>query len=103
MTPVVPHIWLDERGVAWIDDTNIKVIEVAAEWRYGRMHPEEMVYQHYGKPDITQVFAALAYYHDHRTEFDLEMERQHLDFTRRWLENLNSPIRQKLRAMGKLP
>lgn len=22
------HIWLDERGVAWIDDTNTKVIEV---------------------------------------------------------------------------
>ena len=26
-TPM-PHIWLDERGYAWIDDTNTKVIEV---------------------------------------------------------------------------
>ena len=26
-TPM-PHIWLDERGRAWIDDTNVKVIEV---------------------------------------------------------------------------
>jgi len=23
-----PHIRLDERGVAWIDDSNVKVIEV---------------------------------------------------------------------------
>ena len=26
-TPM-PHIWLDERGRAWIDETNVKVIEV---------------------------------------------------------------------------
>ncbi len=30
MTPVaLSHIWLDDRGVAWIDQTNVKVIEVA--------------------------------------------------------------------------
>jgi hypothetical protein len=23
------HVWLDERGVAWLDDTNVKVVEVA--------------------------------------------------------------------------
>jgi uncharacterized protein (DUF433 family) len=103
MTHVAPHIWLDDRGRAWIDDTNVKVIEVAGEWRYHRMHPEEMVYQHYGKPNLTQVFAALAYYHDHRDEFDAEMDRQDAEHERLRAETLDSPGRRKLRAMGKIP
>ena len=27
-TAITPHIWLNEEHRAWIDDTNIKVIEV---------------------------------------------------------------------------
>ena len=27
----INHIWLDERNVAWIDQTNMKVIEIALE------------------------------------------------------------------------
>jgi uncharacterized protein (DUF433 family) len=97
------HIWLDDRGRAWIDDTNVKVIEVAAEWRYTRMSPEEMVYQHYGKPDLAQVFAALAYYHDHEAEFDAEMDRQASEHERLRTESLDSPGRRRLRALGKIP
>ena len=26
------HIWLDERGRAWIDDTRVKVIQVVRMW-----------------------------------------------------------------------
>jgi uncharacterized protein (DUF433 family) len=104
MTPVTTtHIWLDDRGVAWIDDTNVKVIEVAAEWRYTRMSPEEMVYQHYGKPDLAQVVGALAYYQDHQAEFDAEMDRQDAEFERRRQEALNSPFRIRMREQGKLP
>ena len=38
--PMTAHIRLDDRGVAWIDDTNTKVIEVALDmiahgWRSG--------------------------------------------------------------------
>ena len=97
MTHVVPHIWLDDRGRAWIDDTNIKVIEVAAEWRYQRMHPEEMVYQHYGKPNLTQVFAALAYYHDHQAEIDEAIEQSIAKSERIRNEVGDSTIRNKLR------
>lgn len=28
LTVATAHIYLDDRGVAWIDDTNVKVIEV---------------------------------------------------------------------------
>jgi hypothetical protein len=27
----IGHVWLDERGVAWLDDTNVKVVEVVLE------------------------------------------------------------------------
>lgn len=27
----INHIWLDDRNVAWIDQTNMKVIEIALE------------------------------------------------------------------------
>ena len=104
MTPVTTsHIWLDDRGVAWIDKTNVKVIEVAAEWRYSRMSPEEMVYQHHGSPNLAQVFAALAYYSDHQEEFDAEMDRIDRMVEELRAQNLDSPLHRKLRAMGKIP
>ena len=104
MTPVtVSHIWLDDRGVAWIDETNVKVIEVAMEWRSSGISPEEMEYQHYGSPSLVQIFAALAYYLDHKAEFDAEIERQAKEYEELWAKNLDSPLHRKLRAMGKIP
>jgi uncharacterized protein (DUF433 family) len=97
------HIWLDERGVAWIDKTNIKVIEVAMEKRATGMSPEEMEFQHYGNLSLGQIHAALAYYHDHESDFDAEIERQAKDYETRRLQNLDSPGRKRLRSLGKLP
>lgn len=96
------HIWLDERGRAWIDDTNVKVIEVAAERVAYGWTAEEMHEQH---PDISlaQLHAALAYYYDHKAEIDAELERQDSEFDELHAQSRNSPIRQKLRAMGKIP
>ena len=39
---VSSHIQLDERGVAWIDQTRLKVIEVAMDWLANRSSAEEM-------------------------------------------------------------
>jgi uncharacterized protein (DUF433 family) len=104
MTPVaLSHIWLDDRGVAWIDATNVKVIEVAAEWRSTGMSPEEMVYQHYGSPNLAQTMAALTYYLDNQAAFDAEIDRRATEADRLRAANLDSPGRRRLRAMGKLP
>ena len=104
MTPVtLSHIWLDDRGVAWIDQTNVKVNEVAAEWLSTGMSPEEMVYQHYGSPNLAQTLAALTYYADNRAAFDAEIERRAAEADRLRLQNLDSPLRRRLRALGKLP
>jgi uncharacterized protein (DUF433 family) len=102
MPTTTAHIHLDERGIAWIDDTNIKVVEVVLDKRAYGWSPEEIHAQH---PDLSlaQIHAALSYYYDHQHAIDASIEHQCT-----WAENMaaqagDSPIRQRLRALGKLP
>ena len=68
------HIRLDDNGVAWIDATNVKVIEVAVDKRAHRCTPEEMRDQ-YPHLALSQIYAALAYYHDHKEQFDAQIQK----------------------------
>ena len=102
-SPIHSHIHLDDRGVAWVDDTNIKVIEIASEYLAHGDSPEEMCAQHWGTLSLGQIYAALGYYFDHQVEFDAEIERQLLDYRQRRLNSLDSPGRRRLRSMGLLP
>jgi uncharacterized protein (DUF433 family) len=97
------HIRLDERGAAWIDDTKTKVIEIACDQRAHGWSAEEIYYQHYGHLSLAQIHAALAYYFDHQTQFDQEIEKQIQESDELRAKNLDSPGRRRLRALGKLP
>ncbi len=97
------HIVLDDEGVAWIDDTNVKVIEVASEKIAHGSSPEEIYDQHRGHLSLAQIHAALAWYYDHRNEFDAEIRRQVKEFDSLRDGSLDSPLRQRLRSAGKLP
>jgi uncharacterized protein (DUF433 family) len=70
----MPHIRLDEAGRAWIDATNVKVIEVVLDHLAYSWTPEEMHLQH-PNLSIAQLYAAMAYYHEHRPEMDAEIAR----------------------------
>ena len=101
-TTPTTHIHLDERGVAWIDDTNIKVVEVVLDKCAYGWSPEEIHEQHSGL-SLAQIHAALSYYYDNQQALDAYIEQQ-----RKWVESLaaqagDSPVRQRLRALGKLP
>ena len=74
-TVAATHINLDENGVAWIDDTNIKVVEVVLDKLAYDSSPEEMHAQ-YPHLSMAQIHAALAYYYDHQAELDEEIERR---------------------------
>ncbi len=102
-TPM-PHIWLDEQGRAWIDDTNVKVIEVVLDKLGYGLTPDE-IYEEYDRWfSLAQIHAAFTYYYDHQAEFDAEIERQHREYVELRAKSLiNDPIRAKLRAMGKIP
>jgi uncharacterized protein (DUF433 family) len=109
MTPPQPrfpsgtaHIVLDDRGRGWIDDTNVKVIEVVLDRFAWGLSPEE-IHEGYPHLSLAQIHAALSYYYDHKAEYDAEIARQEELVERLRAENQNSPIRQKLRAMGKIP
>ena len=97
------HIHLDERGRAWIDDTNTKVIEVVLDQIAYGWSPEEIHFQH-AHLSMAQIHAALSYYYDHQAEFDTEIARQLQEYDA--LQGNRSRIRlirKRLRAMGKLP
>jgi uncharacterized protein (DUF433 family) len=91
------HIRLDKSGVAWIDDTNIKVVEVIVDHLAYGHSPEEVHLQH-PHLSLAQVHSAFAYYFDHAEDLDAEIERR-----RRKMEAFRSkaseqPSRKKLLA-----
>ena len=71
----ITHIRRDEWGVAWIAETNTKVIEVALDHVAYGWDAEEI---HAAHPHLTlaQIHAALSYYHDHKAELDAQIQRQ---------------------------
>lgn len=77
MTTATPnlHIKIDESGVAWIGETNVKVVEVMADHLAYGHSPEEIHLQH-PHLSLAQVHAAFSYYFDHQTALDEEMERR---------------------------
>ena len=76
----MPHIRMDEDGRAWIDTTNVKVIEVVLDHLAYGWTPEEMHLQH-PNLSVAQLYAAMAYYHEHRTKMDAKIESgaRHVD------------------------
>ena len=96
------HISLDSHGRAWIDQTNVKVIEVVLDHLAYGWSPEEMHYQH-PRLSLAQIHAALAYYFDHQPEFDAQVETGLRQAERLAAESKDSPLRRRLRRLGKLP
>jgi uncharacterized protein (DUF433 family) len=95
------HIVLDDKGVAWIDDANTKVVELVEEVKAHGWSPEELAYQH---PHLTlgQVHAALAYYWDHQEEIEAEIRRGEALVEEIRREVGQHPLIEKLRAQGKI-
>jgi uncharacterized protein (DUF433 family) len=98
---MIPGIELDEQGMAWIDGTRTKVIEVVLTKRTSGLTQVELQAE-LPHLSLAQVYAALAYYHAHQQELDAEIEHRRI-----WAEEMaeqagESPFVQRLKAMGKL-
>ncbi len=98
----VAHIYRDEKGVAWIDQTNVKVIEVVLDHLAYGWSAEEM-HRHQPHLSLAQIHAALAFYYDHQTEFDKAAAESLARAEVAAKECGDSPGRLRLRALGKLP
>lgn len=100
-TVATNYIELDAEGRAWIAGANTKVIELVCDKIAHGSSPEEIHFQ-YPHLSLAQIHSALAYYYDHQAEFEAEILRQCEEYDSLRAEVENSPLRQKLRAQGKL-
>jgi len=67
------YIYLDEKGIAWIEGTGIKVIEIVRDYIIDKMSPED-IKEAFPELSLAQIFSALAYYYEHKEEFDKQIE-----------------------------
>jgi uncharacterized protein (DUF433 family) len=100
-TETATHIWLDDHGVAWIDQTKVKVMEVVLDKLAHGSSPEEMHFQ-YPHLSLSQIYAALAYYHDHQKEMDVEIEQGAREYERLKSQSGETPLEKRLKDLGKL-
>ena len=92
-------IEVEENGVAWISGMWVKVIEVAIDKLAHDSTPEEM-HAEYPHLSLAQIYAALAYYYEHKAEFDAKIQQQ-LDKVKALAEAAkDSPGRQCLQKLG---
>jgi uncharacterized protein (DUF433 family) len=91
----ITHIRRDERGVAWIADSNTKVIEVAMDQLAYGWDADEI---HAAHPHLSlaQIHAALSYYHDRKAEIDAQMQSQVESHERRRTEAAGQLTRTEL-------
>lgn len=95
------HVRLDDAGVAWVDDTNVKVVEVVLDKLAHGSSAEEMHLQ-YPHLSLAQIYAALSYYHDHQAECDSQIQRQLQEVDALATQASDSPVRTRLRETGNL-
>ena len=97
-TRATPHIWADDEGRAWVDDTNVKVIELALDHlAYG--WSADAIHEQFPHLSLAQIHAALAYFYDHQDEFEREI-RGREDEVAKWRAEIGeSPLQRRLRQI----
>lgn len=98
---VYPHIEVTPRGVLYIAGTQTKVIEVVLDRLAYHWDADEIHRQH---PHLSlgQIYSALAYYYDHQVEMDREIAEQLREVEQLKASLGESPVRLKLKAIGRL-
>jgi uncharacterized protein (DUF433 family) len=93
-----PHVEHDGRGVPLISGTTMKVIELVMAQRAHGWSPEELSFQ-YPCLSMGHVHGALAYYSDHRSILDPEIERIRATVQQARTEGADSPLAQRLSSL----
>ena len=70
----VTQIELDDRGVAWISGTKVKVAEVVLDKIAYGSSPEEIHFQH-PHLSLAQIHGALTYYYENQDKVDEQIRR----------------------------
>jgi len=94
----IGHIYRDDAGIAWIDRTRVKVLEVATDHVAYGWSAEEIHRQHRHLTPA-QIHAALAYYYDHQAAFDRQMAESLAEADELAASTADSPLRRRLRLL----
>jgi uncharacterized protein (DUF433 family) len=94
------HIWLDERGIAWVDDIRTKVLEIALD-QIGHGWSAEEIQEQHPHLSLSQIHAALSYYHDHREQVEAQIEERRKLGDRLRSELGPTPLEQRLAAAAR--
>ena len=95
-----PHIELRSPGVAYIAGTQTKVVEIALDRIAHHWDADEIQRQH-PHLSLSQIYAALAYYSDHKAELEGQIEEQLRYVEKSRTSAGESQIRVKLKAMDR--
>jgi uncharacterized protein (DUF433 family) len=68
------QIELDDQGIAWIDGTKVKVMEVVLDKIAYGSSPEEIHFQH-PHLSLAQIHGALTYYYENQDKVDEQIRR----------------------------
>ncbi len=94
----MPHIWTDESGTAWVDDTGSKVIEIAME-HVGSGWTADMILENHPHLAPAQVHAALAWFYDHQEPMQEQMKARAESASKRLAAVPVAPLQLRLRAL----
>ena len=100
-TAVLAPIVVDENGVAYVEGTTTKVVEVALAKQASGLSPEELQAE---LPHLTlaQVYGALAYYFEHQADLDADLRRREEQAEELRRGAAPSEFAQRVRGEGRL-
>ena len=94
----IKHIVRDDRGVAWIDGKNVKVIEVVLDHlAYG--WSADAIHEQHPHLSLAEIHSALAFYYDHTAVFDAEIARQEKELKALRVSTGESSLQKRLRRV----
>lgn len=91
----INHVSLDERGVAFISGTSIKVTDIVADTYVWNLTPVQ-IQENYPRLSLSEIHSALAYYHDHKAEIDLKIAEEDREYERLRAASPNPLTRREL-------
>jgi uncharacterized protein (DUF433 family) len=100
-TVAYPHIEIAD-GVPILSGTRTKVVEIVLDRLAYHWDADEINRQH-PHLSLAQIYSALAYYYDHQSEMDQGIQAQLQDVERVKSGQPTSPLRLRLKSIGRLP
>lgn len=94
----IEHIAIDARGNAHLAGSRIKVKHIVQAKQSQGYSPEQLQSEAYPHLSLGQIYAALAYYHDHKQEIDTQIKDDDAFYEEQLEKQRNDPEFQSLAA-----